>query len=158
MGIKRNTSYAEISRYIEERTKVLRQKCINNLIYVGEEAVKEARENGRYVDHTGNLRSSIGYCVLDNGKVINESGFKAETGIYTDKSGNRHPYEGSHGSEKGRDFLHRIISEHSEGLVLIVVAGMEYAAYVEAKNLNVLDSAEQLAERLLPQLMKGLKL
>lgn len=145
MGFKRTTSNSEISRYIEERTARFRQACINKLTYVGEQAVKEARENGKYKDRTGNLRSSIGYCVLDNGKVVRESSFEALK-------------PGAAGSQEGRQFLSRLISEHSEGLVLILVAGMEYAAYVEAKNLNVLDSAEQLAERILPKLFESLKL
>lgn len=144
MGIKCKTSSAEIEEYFDQRVKAIRQAQINNLVYVGEAAVKEARESGRYKDQTGNLRSSIGYCVLDNGKVIKESSFDVVK-------------EGGQGSTEGREFLHRLISEHSKGLALIIVAGMNYAAYVEAKNYNVLDSAEQMAERLLPQLLKGLK-
>lgn len=121
-----------------------RQVALNNLIYVGELAVSESRQNHRYKDQTGNLTSSVGYCVLDNGKVVKESSFDIVKG-------------GGEGAAKGREFLHSLISENSSGLVLIVVAGMKYAAYVEAKNLNVLDSAEQLAEHLLPQLFKQLK-
>ena len=139
MPVKRTTTDAQISRYIEERTAAVRQACINNLIYVGEQAVREARQRGRYKDRTGNLRSSIGYCVADNGKIVRESG-------------------GGEGSRDGAAFLHRLVSGHSSGIVLIIVAGMEYAAYVEAKNLNVLDSAEQLAERLLPKLFEKLKI
>lgn len=145
MGISRKTSDKQIQVYLDERLARLRQVCLNNLIYVGDQAVNEARQRGRYKDQTGNLRSSIGYCVLEDGKVVSESSF----GVVKD---------GSQGSKEGTEFLHRVISEHSSGLVLIVVAGMEYAAYVEAKNLNVLDSAEQLAERLLPQLFGKLKL
>lgn len=134
-----------VSQYLSEKAERFREACLNNLMYVGEQAVNEARQRGRYKDQTGNLRSSIGYCVLEDGKVIKESSFDTVK-------------NGAQGSLKGRAFLQRLISEHPSGLVLIVVAGMEYAAYVEAKNLNVLDSAEQLAERLLPQLLKSLKL
>lgn len=134
-----------VSQHLSEMAERFREACLNNLTYVGEQAVNEARQRGRYKDQTGNLRSSIGYCVLEDGKIIKESSFDAVK-------------NGAQGSLKGRDFLHRLVSENQSGLVLIVVAGMEYAAYVEAKNLNVLDSAEQLAERLLPQLLKSLKL
>ena len=157
MGIKCKTSSAEIEEYFDQRVKAIRQAQINNLVYVGEAAVKEARESGRYKDQTGNLRSSIGYCVLDNGKVIKESSFDVARGVWKDDKGRKHPYSGDAGSSEGREFLHTLISEHSKGLALIIVAGMNYAAYVEAKNYNVLDSAEQMAERLLPQLLKGLK-
>ena len=145
MPVRRTTSDAQISRYIEERMATVRQACINNLIYVGEQAVREARLRGRYKDGTGNLRSSIGYCVADNGKVVKESPFDVVGG-------------GGDGSRDGAAFLHRLVSGHSSGIALIIVAGMEYAAYVEAKNLNVLDSAEQLAERLLPKLFEKLKI
>ena len=157
MGLKCKTSSAEIEEYFDQRVKAIRQAQINNLVYVGEAAVKEARESGRYKDQTGNLRSSIGYCVLDNGKVIKESSFDVARGVWKDDKGRKHPYSGDAGSSEGREFLPKLISEHSKGLALIIVAGMNYAAYVEAKNYNVLDSAEQMAERLLPQLLKGLK-
>jgi len=145
MVIRSTTSDAEIAEYLEKRAADFRRQKIEVLKRVGEKAVTEARENHRYRDQTGNLTSSIGYCILDNGKVVIESSFE------TVMNGNK-------GSTGGREFLHSLISEHSSGLVLILVAGMEYAAYVEAKNLNVLDSAEQLTEHLLPQLLKQLKI
>lgn len=145
MGIKRTTPDSAISQYLEAKALRLHQVLVNNLIYVGEQAVHEARNRGRYKDQTGNLRSSIGYCVTDDGETVYESPFP------TVKNGQQ-------GAGEGRKFLQRIASEHSSGLVLTVVAGMEYAAYVEAKNLNVLDSAEQMAESLLPQLLKALKI
>jgi hypothetical protein len=144
MGIRCKTTSSEVGAYFDNRVAQLRQVLLNNLIYVGESAVREARENHRYKDQTGNLTSSIGYCVLDNGSVVKSSSFERVK-------------NGTDGSAKGREFLNSLISEHSSGLVLIIVAGMQYAAYVEAKNLNVLDSAEQLAERLLPQLFKALQ-
>ena len=145
MAIKRITTDAEITQYLEKRIDELRGKIIEAFSYVGEQAVNEARSNHRYQNPTGNLQSSIGYCVLDNGNVVLESSFEVVK-------------DGKQGSQEGRSFLHRLISEHPTGIALIVVAGMEYAAYVEAKNLNVLDSAEQLAEKLLPQVLKSLKL
>lgn len=145
MPIRRTTPDTAIDQYLDRKASMIRAALINNLIYVGEQAVTEARQRGKYKDRTGNLRSSIGYCVLDNGKVVKRSSFETVK-------------QGQQGSGEGNKFLSRLISEHSAGLVLIVVAGMEYAAYVEAKNLNVLDSAEQLARQELPQLLKALNL
>ncbi len=147
MPIRRTTSDAEIARYIDEKARLFRQACLNALMNIGEQAVNEARDSHRYRNQTGNLQSSIGYCVLEDGKVI----FGGQDSFEVVKNGEQ-------GSNEGRAFLQRLISEHPSGLVLIVVAGMEYAAYVEAKNLNVLDTAEQLAERELPRIMKSLKL
>ncbi len=134
-----------LGQYLERKVSDLRRVLLNKLIYVGEAVATEARQRGRYLDQTGNLRSSIGYCILDDGVPVTFGGFKVVK-------------DGRQGAQQGRKFLDSLISEHSTGLVLIVVAGMEYAQYVEAMNLNVLDSAEQLAERLVPQMIKSLKI
>ena len=147
MAIKRITTDAEITQYLEKRIDELRGKIIEAFSYVGEQAVNEARDSHRYRNQTGNLQSSIGYCVLEDGKVI----FGGQDSFEVVKNGEQ-------GSNEGRAFLQRLISEHPSGLVLIVVAGMEYAAYVEAKNLNVLDSAEQMAEREIPRLLEALNI
>lgn len=145
MPIKRLSPRNALGNYLERKANELRRVLLNNLIYVGEQAVKEARQRGRYQDRTGNLRSSIGYCILDDGKPVKLDGFEVVK-------------DGRQGAEQGRKFIESLMSEHSTGLVLIVVAGMEYAQYVEAMNLNVLDSAEQMAQRLVPELLKALKL
>ncbi len=56
----------------------------------------------------------------------------------------------------GRKFILELAQRYSVGIVLIIVAGMNYARYVSAKGYNVLDSAESLAERLIPQIMREL--
>ena len=141
MPIKRLSSKNALAQFLDEVVEKKRRKIINILKYVGDESVKEARTNHKYVPRTGNLRSSIGYIILEDGAVLMSGGFE----------------DGKEGAKQGRQFIQTLISENSSGLVLIIVAGMDYAAYVEAKNLNVLDSAEQLAERLVPQLLKSLK-
>jgi len=124
---------------IENRQKVV----VNNFIYVGETCIREARLNGTYQDRTGNLRSSIGYVVLRDGVSINQGGFEQ---VLT----------GEDGIKSGKEFIQALIAKYRKGIVLIVVAGMEYAAYVEALNYDVLTSAELLAERTVPQLMTKL--
>lgn len=158
MGIKVTFTRGNIDYYLQKRLENYRRALIAGLVRIGELTVNEARLRGRYKDRTGNLRSSIGYCVLDNGATVIESSFEVEKGVYEDERGKRHPYSGDEGSRKGREFLHSLTDKYSSGLVLLVVAGMEYAAYVEAKNLNVLDSAEQLAEREVPRMLEDLKL
>ena len=49
-----------------------------------------------------------------------------------------------------------MISQNPAGIVLIVVAGMDYAAYVEAKGLNVLDTSEIMAKKLVRRTLKRL--
>lgn len=117
---------------------------IIRLDFVGLECIREARINRKYIDQTGNLRSSTGYCVLYNGKVVKRSSFEAVKPTATK------------GAKEGNDFMSKLISENSKGIVLIVVAGMNYARYVEKMGLNVLDSSEILAKKLVPRMLKDL--
>ena len=94
--------------------------------------MKYARDPNRkrYTDQTGNLTSSIGYVVLWNGRVVRQSDFSPVQGNGKKRSG----AGGLSGTKKGREFLQKLISENSEGLVLIVVAGMPYAALISAES------------------------
>lgn len=114
------------------------------LNYVGLECVTEARTKRRYSDQSGNLRSSTGYCVLYDGVIIHQGGFEAVKPTATQ------------GPVSGRELMNNLIAQNSTGIVLIVVAGMNYAAYVEAKGLNVLDSSEIMAKKLIRKTLKRL--
>ena len=131
----------DIERILREKIEKYHQKVIRILRIVGEMCINEARTNGSYQDQTGNLRSSIGYVVLQDGKPIEKGGFKLTK-------------SGGNGQKEGETFINKVISQYSKGFVLVVVAGMKYAAYVEARNYNVLTSAELLAEREIPRLLK----
>lgn len=145
MPIHRTTPKGAEMQFFKERFEQWRQSVLDTFVYVGEQALAIARNNHKYLDQTGNLTSSIGYAVVENGKVYKQSTFAQVKG-------------GTDGTREGAAFLQRLISENSNGIVLIMVAGMEYAAYVEAMSLDVLDSAEQAAKRLIPQIVKQLKL
>lgn len=159
--------------YVIEQVEGARIGAINALNYVGLQCVTEARKNGRYTDQTGNLRSSIGYAIIENGKVISKSGFEKVRGQgenyqlvnFKTKQGKSVKYwtkgktgDGTEGSNTGQAFINRLASTYKNGLVLVVVAGMDYAAYVEARGYNVLNSAETLAKTLVPEMLKQLGL
>lgn len=137
----------DIERILREKIEKYHQKVIRILRFVGEMCINEARTNGSYQDQTGNLRSSIGYIVLKDGKPIEKGGF-APTERGTKK--------GKDGQKEGEVFINKVISQYPKGFVLVVVAGMKYASYVEARNYNVLSSAELLAEKEVPKLLKAL--
>ena len=137
----------DIERILREKIEKYHQKVIRILRIVGEKCINEAREYGSYQDQTGNLRSSIGYIVLKDGKPIEKGGF-APTERGTKK--------GKDGQKEGETFINKVISQYPSGFVLVVVAGMKYASYVEARNYNVLSSAELLAEKEVPKLLKAL--
>lgn len=132
-----DTMFAEIN----EQLKAGEDLLVERLQYIGERAVKEARQNGSYTDRTGNLRSSIGYVILKDGRRI-------------DESAPEHFGEGDEGVEKMHALLDELQSEFPKGYVLILCAGMEYASYVEdIHNLDVLTSARLLAEKLVRKLV-----
>ena len=137
----------DIERILREKIEKYHQKVIRILRIVGEMCINEARTNGSYQDQTGNLRSSIGYVVLQDGKAIEKGGFAPTE---------RGKEKGKNGQKEGETFINKVISQYPKGFVLVVVAGMKYAAYVEARNYNVLSSAELLAEKEVPKLLKVL--
>ncbi|OFY44006.1 MAG: hypothetical protein A2X18_07710 [Bacteroidetes bacterium GWF2_40_14] len=149
MAIVRVTPLSDINGYLEDQLKKQKKKFVLLLTKVGEECVNVARNlnpsEGSYTDQTGNLRSSIGYVVIDDGVIIRKGGFQQ---VHT----------GSEGVMKGRLTADELAISYSDGLVLIVIAGMKYAAYVEAMNYDVLTSSELYARKRVPELIEKLKL
>jgi len=145
MGIQRLTPVRKIEAYLNKVILQKEQLLIRNMQYIGEICINKARSSQAYKDQTGNLRSSIGYMIVKDGKIVSQEGFG--------KVGN-----GSGGVSSGRDYINQLIKEFKSGIVLIVVAGMNYATYVEATGRDVLSSAELLAKTQLPILLKTLGL
>jgi len=134
-----------IEDYIAQQLERQEKAIINALDYVGIECINKARDGGAYHDVTGNLRSSIGYIIVNEGVIVSESSFEQIK-------------EGSAGVTEGRAFIQELVAKFPHGIVLIVVAGMKYASYVEAMNKDVLTSAELLAKKRVPALLKQLGL
>lgn len=147
MGIRPTFTKADVEKHLQAKAEAIHQKILKVFAYVGESCVKEAREHKTYQDQTGNLTASIGYVVTYNGSVVNASSFNKVGGSSS----------GELGSNEGRLLADSIAQNHRQGYCLVVVAGMNYAYAVEARGLNVLSSAELLAEKLLPELLKALK-
>jgi hypothetical protein len=140
MGITLKTPQADIARYIADQINKRKKAYIRVLSKVGEECVNLARTNGSYQNRTGNLRASIGYGILMDGAVIVETGFDGA----------------KEGMDSGKMFLESLMPKYPNGIVLIVVAGRKYAAYVEARNFDVLTSAELFARGRVESLLKQL--
>ena len=94
---------------------------------------KVAPVKGDYLDNTGNLRASIGYFVARNGSLVNAKGDLEATVIALEA-----------------------ISDVPKGWVLVVVAGMNYAAAVEANGYNVITSSELYAKSEVPKILQKL--
>jgi len=111
----------DIDSFVNRFVDRAEEKLLNMLTAAGEMFVRYARESGRYIDHTGNLRSSIGYVIVKNGKIASRNFKKQDVGT-----------EGSEDVNKAEKLARELANTHNTGLVLIGVAGMEYAVYVEA--------------------------
>ena len=143
MGIRITTPLSEIDAYIERSLEKAKQAIIGVFEDVGLQCLTEARDNPGYIDQSGNLRSSIGYAVVVDGRI-------------TSMQISEQVKDGVAGKGEATAFLSRLASEHKTGICLIVVAGMNYAVYVEGRGKNVLTSAKLLADRLVPQMLEQL--
>lgn len=147
MGIRQITPQSEVESYIDTKVEHLREAVIYSFQYVGEAALTQAREwrsqQHPYTDRTGNLRSSVGYIIVDEGRIVGKSGFSAVN-------------QGQEGSGEGEKFARSLASKFTKGISLIFVAGMSYAAYVSARGYDVNESAEDLASLLVPKFLHQL--
>lgn len=146
----------EIARAMQDE----RNAIIYALHYAGTEAVKKARlivtANGGggsvlppYTVQTGNLVSSVGYAIVEDGKIIETSSFEAVSGPKGD---------GQEGSATGKTYVKELAMRYPKGFALILVAGMHYASYVqEIYHKDVLVSGSLVAEQLVMELQNDFK-
>ena len=142
----------QIRDYLDKETRKNIQRVIASLQYVGETVVNEIRTShiSDWNDQTGNLRSSIGYILAVDGQPLNMSGFEKVDGPDRDKTT-------EDGSESGKSYAQSLCSLYPKGIALIVVAGMEYAAYVEAmENKVVLAQGEIEARKRVNEMIQKL--
>jgi len=133
----------DIRRHLNRGAARIEEQIIIRLRYLAEATIAVARQTNSYMDQTGNLRSSIGYLILKNGRVIDESFEQVK--------------EGAEGTAAGRKHAKQVASEYPLGYVLVVVAGMHYGAILEANGVDVLSSAEMYAKSKTPEMLKKLK-
>lgn len=138
MGIKFTTPQEAIDDLMNVIPAIIESEIIRAFSYLGEQCIKRIRDRGpkeSWFDQTGNLRSSIGYAVYDYGKKAIESTFEVVK-------------NGSQGASVGRKVIDDLASKYAETYALVVVAGMDYAEAVEARdNKDVLASTELWAKQ-----------
>lgn len=147
MGIKVSGT-TDLSSFFKAYMKIVSEEMTRVLSYLGEQCVRYARDRSQdesWIDHTGNLRSSVGYAVYDMGKKRIESEFPVIK-------------QGSEGSEEGRKMIRDLAKLYSDTYALVVVAGMNYAEYVESMDSkDVLSSAELMAQSKISEYMAKAK-
>jgi len=133
----------DVRKHLDNELKKIDRAIILRMRSLGERCVNHAREHGSYIDRTGNLRSSVGYVLLRHGKILDE--IFESTG------------KGEEGVKEGKAFARMLADQYPTGYVLIVVAGMNYAAAVQSLGTNVLSNTEIFAKENFPRLISELK-
>ena len=137
---------AEITKYLQNYAKRIEEALVYILEAFVEELINHAKSSAGYVDRTSNLKSSIGGYVVKDGRVITHRGFVNEKGA-------------SEGAQTGLEFINSLLAQHSKGYGIIIVAGMNYASYVEnLYGLNVLKKTELKAGSEFKRVLDRLKI
>lgn len=130
----------DIERFVLKKLGIIEEVLLDRIIAVAEQFVADARSVDTYTDRTGNLRGSIGYMITKDGREV---------------FGN---FEGAEeGQSEAKRFAKRVSSQYKTGIILTVVAGMEYAASVEAKGYDVITASGQTADTAMIRSMNRLK-
>lgn len=99
------------------------------------EITTAAKQLDTYQDQTNVLRSSIGYVVYERGEKITE--YFATAGMGLDGNG-------AQGIELGTRIANEAAREYPNDIVGVIVAGADYALYVESKGYDVLTGPASL--------------
>lgn len=135
LKIKCNISIKEVEAFLLKAETYIMDCMKEALAELAKECDERARNNnGGWMNRTGNLRSSIGAAVYENGEVFFTTTFKQVLG-------------GSRGSAEGRNLISSLASQYRDVVAMVVVAGMDYAEKVEAlESKDVLESTRLWAE------------
>jgi hypothetical protein len=118
---------------------------VDSLYEIGLSAVNTIRQNHVYKDQTTNLTSSVGCAVVVEGEIMQISGFEAIKST------------GEEGARSGKAYVQSLASQFPTGITLIVVAGMNYAAYVERRGIGGMTGGELFAKQAVEDLLLELQ-
>ena len=141
MGITPKFANGFVAGQVKAFQERLEKATVFQLQYLGEELAKYAKDNHTYTDQTGNLTNSIGYAVVKQGKIVTYGG----------------EIQPGDGAEEGLKVAQQMAAKLPNSFSLIIVAGMNYAAYVEAKGYDVILPAQLKAMSDFPQTIQRLK-
>lgn len=141
MGIKPKFGSGYVAAQVNAFQDRLGKATVYMLQYMGEELAKYAKDQHNYQDQTGNLTNSIGYAVVKQGKILNYGG----------------EIQPGEGAAEGLKVAEQMAAKLPNSFSLIIVAGMNYAAYVEARGYNVILPAQLKAMKDFPETVKRLQ-
>jgi polyhydroxyalkanoate synthesis regulator phasin len=137
MAIRMTTPASAVEAFLKKSFDIIKNEIFMAFAKLGEESVRKVRDrtaDESWIDHTANLRSSIGYSIYDYGVKQIESAFDVV------KSGKL-------GSDEGKKMVAELAREYANVFALVVVAAMNYADKVEAiESKDVLESTRIWAQ------------
>lgn len=133
------TPEQQIAAFMKKAVDITKWHIKDALSNLGERCTTMAREDhpNNWMDQSSNLRSSIGYAIIEDKHIEEDSGFPSV--------GGQEGKSGEEGSKAGKEYVKEIATECSGVFTLAVVAGMNYAAAVEVHR-DVLAGAENFAK------------
>ncbi|MDD4030107.1 MAG: hypothetical protein PHE07_01580 [Bacteroidales bacterium] len=141
VSIKLKTPQRVIDASMRHGAQEVKKRILVLMEVAGTEGMNAARLNGSYMDQTGNCRGSVGYALVEDGKLV-------KTGEFTQVR------EGAEGPQSGRQLAEQIASEFPKGITVVLLAGMPYASALSARGYDVIDSGILKTMRLIPELLK----
>ncbi len=147
MALKPKFKPSDINKKLMQDALRIEKAMIETLRRAGEEFVTDAKNKayvnlafrkGVYDDQTSNLKSSIGYFIVKDNRIIDYT-------LYG---------ESQEGLAAAKNALSEV--EPRKGIRLIGVAGMNYAAYVESMGYNVISSQAMVAIDVVGEQLKKL--
>lgn len=128
MGFKANFTMGDVKADIDKAKQGHEESLLDEFRRTGVQFINDARSIRTYQDQTGNLRSSIGYTLFKDGQLVESS------------------FPGGDITGSGSALAKEVARSYPKGILLVVVAGMFYAQYVEAKSYDVLTGSSYAAE------------
>jgi hypothetical protein len=140
MGIVPMFGGDAIGAQVRKFQKRLEEAALLVLKDLGEELTEYAKDKHNYTDRTGNLTNSIGYAIARGSDIVYFGG----------------AIQPGEGADNALKVAKEMAKSLKSSLTLIIVAGMNYAAYVEARGYNVILPSELKARTDFPKVMRSL--
>ena len=142
MAIKANFNIDELFKDVYAKVEDITDAVIQAIIAACTQTVAKARMLDTYKDRTTLLRSSIGYVVYDHGQKLVEN-FQGAGGTSSGE-----------GVAKGRQVAEDAAKTYPSAIVAVIVAGADYALYVESKGYDVITGHCNELNKLLEQYLR----
>lgn len=126
MAITQKFDIGKLFAGVRAKVDIITDSVIDALQMACLELTNKAKALNTYKDQTHYLRSSIGFVLYNAGEKITES------------FGSTGGEAGSAGVEAGREIAEEAAKQYTNEIVAVIVAGADYALYVESKGYDVI--------------------